>query len=147
MEIWSHFESVTQLFERIAPGLATHAWLGGSFISPKVDPDDIDVTYLLDGKVYDTLSATKQGKVKRLSARQGSVSALRHHKGLRVDCFTFVTRLVAMPWGSLDADEADYFSKRGLWDDWWQRERSGPKGSDPVEHDAVPRRGYLEVAL
>lgn len=118
----------------------------GSFATTKLDPDDIDLTYLLDGGRYEALSNTKRQKVSSLAGRDGDQSRLRSRHGLRVDCF-IVCESVPMPWKDLTAEEAAYFRTRGLWDDWWQRHRTGPKAALPTEADARPVRGYLEVLL
>lgn len=146
-KIWEDFSTTLQLYDEVSPGLATAVWVGGSFTTAKVDPDDIDVTVLLDPTVYGALSNNKQHRVDRISAREpgGQVSRLRARLGLRVDCFAVICAVVPMPWQGLSAEEADYFRTRGLWDDWWQRILGGPKGSMPTTTDALPVRGYLEV--
>lgn len=146
-EIWDHFETVTELFRKVDPELAHAVWVGGSFVTTTVDPDDIDLTYLLDGGRYEALSNTQRKKITSLAARDGNISRLRSKHGLRVDCFTIVCHPVPLPWKDLTAEEAAYFRTRGLWDDWWQRSRTGPKEALPTEADAKPVRGYLEVLL
>jgi hypothetical protein len=146
-DIWSDFETTIDLFRDVDPGLPTAVWIGGSFITSRLDPDDIDLTFLLDGDVYESLSNTKKRKVDRLSARDGQNCRLRTRSNLRVDCFAIVCRLVALPWKDLTDEAATYFRTRGLWDDWWQRFRTVAKGSVPTIEGAKPVRGYLEVLL
>lgn len=149
-EIWDGFLKTIGLYRAIDPGLPEAVWIGGSFVTNKVDPDDIDVTFLLREDRYEALSNKKQHRVDRISARErgGAVSRLRAKLGLRVDCFHFVCVVAPWPWAAdMSVDEATYFRTRGLWDDWWQRILGGPKGSPASPTDALPRRGFLEVPL
>jgi hypothetical protein len=40
-----------------------------------------------------------------------------------------------------------YLRRRGYWDDFWMRTRSGTKGQPFQVADALPRRGYVEISL
>lgn len=140
--IWGEFWTATKLLlESTSPSLTHSAWIGGSFASSKLDPDDIDVTYLLDGRSYDNLSTSKRRRLDTFSQKD----ALRNKTGLRVEPFVLITRLVIAPEKGT-AEENTYFLLRGNWDDHWQRCRTSPDKSDPrTLDDARPRRGYLEV--
>jgi uncharacterized protein DUF6932 len=120
------------------------AWIAGSFTTAKPDPDDIDVTFIVNGEDYRQRGQQDQ-QIVSLFLGYGRVRATL---GLRVDSYV-------IPWerylGSpLQQVHADYFWARGHWDDWWQRARQAPKANPPeppAPGDAVPRRGYLEVLL
>lgn len=120
------------------------AWLGGSFTTSKMDPDDIDVTFIINGDDYLQRSpADKQ--VVSLFLGGGQVRA---QLGLRVD--TFVITWQRYLQGPILPVQMEYFGARGYWDDWWQRHRLAPKTNPPTPPtpgDAVPRRGYLEVHI
>jgi hypothetical protein len=66
--------------------------------------------------------------------------------GLSVDSFIVNWRPYnAMADGSLSQPYGKYAAERGYWDDFWSRVRVTPKGQAPVNADALPNRGYLEV--
>jgi hypothetical protein len=124
--------------------LVMSTWLGGSFISAKPDPGNLDVTLLVDGE----LAASCQGKpgigsLKRLSYRAGMLEEFRVSPCIvRYHYFRspFSQHIVG------DPEVEDYVMKRGAFDDWWQRVRPDgvPKG-EPTQETAAARRGYLEV--
>ncbi len=41
----------------------SRAWIDGSFISEKIDPEDIDLTFVIHGDVYDSLSPALQAEI------------------------------------------------------------------------------------
>lgn len=129
-------EQVRSMIERLAPGLVESAWVGGSFATDRLDPDDVDVTFVLDHSVFDSLPPADQVSARRL----GQGDLVRRKTGLRVDVSVMVRERYPSPWqaGMLDPASIGYFSTRGAWDDWWQRSRSS---ADP----SMPARGYLEV--
>lgn len=139
--IWADWVQITAQTRRIVPVAA--AWLGGSFLTSKLDPDDLDVVYLIDSrKIAAVTKPLHRGFLSLLA--QGD--ALRKLRGKRLD--TFIISWVPDP----DATRAvpgfdDYASDRGYWDDLWQRKLSGPKTAARVPSDALPKRGYLEVIL
>ncbi len=47
-------------------GIAGELWFDGSFITQKVDPDDVDLLVVFDGKTMNQLSVAHQNSVKRL---------------------------------------------------------------------------------
>lgn len=132
--------------EAIGDGSLIHAiWLGGSYVSTKLNPQNIDLTVFID---------------------EGAVAAMRGLEGTRwlASAFNRKTRLVELGVSPLrvgyrpivsvfrserldPADQA-YLRERGAWDDWWQRCRpNGVDKSEPTLHSATPRRGYVEVTL
>jgi hypothetical protein len=140
-EIWSHFEVALEWFRSITPVVCV--WIGGSFLTCKVDPDDIDLVYwCLDTDINEVT-----GSNKLLALQYFADNEIRAQTGLRVDTRYCVWRLnpeadrVAPDW------YLNYVTRRGYWDDFWMRKRSGAKGDPPVLADALPKRGYLEVSL
>lgn len=119
------------------------AWIGGSFLSAKLDPGDIDSVYVIEDATIDTSCASDPQRQRLLAAfAQNQLGAL----GWNIDSFILAWRVNAHP-APQSPDDASYLQNRGYWDDFWQRRRSGPKGATPVRADALPLRGYLEVIL
>lgn len=119
-------------------------WVGGSFVSGVLDPDDVDVTPHLSGpRLRDLKGKPGVGRLKDLFEHRDTVRAR-----YLVEPFPFTWYPVAAPLGGGGAtDEFNYYTTRGIMDDFWQRVRPpGPKVAPTVE-DAPPRRGYLEVIL
>ncbi len=135
--IWHDWQRASLLLQQAVKVHA--AWIGGSFTTKKVDPGDIDVTFLINGDDYRKRTpADKQ--VVALFAHSQVKSAL----GLNVDTYTVSWHCVPDP-ALANGLHRTYFLDRGHWDDWWQRQRVTPKGEPPIAEDTPPRRGYLEV--
>ncbi|MEE6289310.1 hypothetical protein V2J52_16775 [Georgenia sp. MJ173] len=139
--VWADWLQVTAQARKVVPVAA--AWLGGSFLTDKLNPDDLDVIYLIDARQAAAVtSPLYRGFLSLLSQGQ----ALRTLRGSRLD--TFVIDWVPDPDGARMAPGfSDYVADRGYWDDLWQRSLSGPKMAPRVPSDALPKRGYLEVIL
>jgi hypothetical protein len=117
-------------------------WIGGSFTTAKVDPQDIDVTFLISAEDY----AQRQPQDLRVVSQFMGAGQLKTAMGLQVD--SFIVGWVGVPQPlppGRDAAQDQYYWARGHWDDWWQRSRIAPAGAPPGVADASPRRGYLEV--
>lgn len=146
-DIWSEFGQALSQFRALADPMLLTCWLGGSFTTRKTDPDDIDVLLVLDAGQFDASSNTLQAKVRSFVGRDGPLPRLRTKKGLRVDAHALFSRSVLMPWKGLVQADADYFQARGMWDDWWLRHRTVPKGAPPTPACCASSRGYVEVLL
>lgn len=120
-------------------------WLGGSFVSTKLNPKNIDLTVLVD----ETAAACIRGRagakwLLKAFSRQArldelGVSPLRI--GYRPVVSVFRPALLA-------PEDQGYLRDRGAWDDWWQRCRlAGEDEGEPTPETVAPRRGYLEVTL
>lgn len=138
--IWSDWNDALGVLQS---AVTVHAaWIGGSFTTSKVDPEDIDVTFVINGAEVRSLGLPEQ-KVVTLFYRPGYV---KFHLGLKVDSYLLPWECPPSPlppwWASV---QDSYYRARGYWDDWWQRARQSPKGSPPVPAEALPRRGYVEV--
>lgn len=126
--------------------LVHRLWLGGSFVSAKLDPDNIDATLLIDtraeravrgrpGSKWLTTAFESRDSIKR----KFGVSPVR--VGYRPVSHVFQAE-------RMTPEERTYFMERGVWDDWWQRCRPpGQADRAPTEASAIPARGYLEVRL
>lgn len=139
--IWADWQQITAQTRKVVPVAAV--WLGGSFLTDKVDPDDLDAVYLIDARL---IAAVVKPLHRGFLALVAQGDALRQLRGKRLD--TFIITWVPDP----DANRVvpgfdDYIRDRGYWDDLWQRSLSGPKMAARVPSDALPKRGYVEVIL
>lgn len=128
-------------------------WLGGSFISAKLDPNNVDLALFVDG---DSLAICKQkGQSGRISLLSGRDKMTRT---LHVTPSIVPYRYVRSPWDMYRDNPAyqapytgehfRYVGQRGCFDDWWLRMR--PEGEDkgaPTAHTGAWARGYVEVML
>ena len=119
------------------------AWIGGSFTTSKLDPEDIDVTFVINGADLRQRSVPEQ----QIIAPFVGGGQLKSVLGLQVDSYILPWECLPDPSQGMNYFRDQYYVWRGYWDDWWQRARQTPKGSPPVPADALPRRGYLEVLV
>lgn len=145
-KVWEDFEAALELLKS---AVKVHAvWLAGSFISAKLDPNDIDAVFVINARDLGRRAAADQQVVAsfidRVSTGSGTV-APKH--GLKVDSFL----LHWSPIPDLDlknnANHMIYAANRGYWDDFWCRNRTGQKYHPSTWKDALPSRGYLEVMV
>jgi hypothetical protein len=104
-------------------------WIGGSFVSGKDRPADIDFTAVIDGRSSspDCSALLDWTNPAKKWAHQTHPEVGRF---LQVDAYGFVK----YPDGHPRMD--DYHRTRGYWDDWWQRSRATGEAL---------ARGYVEV--
>jgi hypothetical protein len=147
-DIWDGFERWLGTWGEIEAaldlsGLLHRLWLGGSFVSALLDPDDIDVAVFVDKSLYDQASGRPGARsLRRVIGHRSKVAAT-----YRVEPFVvwWLPLGAILRHGDLLVEERDYLAQRGTYDDLWQRVRpDGPKGPPQAEH-AVSRRGYVEV--
>lgn len=139
--VWRHWAQATEVLR--AHVAVRYAWLGGSFVTDVVEPDDIDAVYWVeDTDISNAAADPASAHVLTVFQTPGALKAA----GLQVDAFL-------IPWrsnpegfarGPLDLH---YTRNRGYWDDLWVRQRSGSKAAPKVRLDSIPRCGYLEVNL
>lgn len=121
--------------------LLDRVWLGGSFVSTKLDPRNIDATVFLNAATMKALRGNPGSgiftKSRESWLRDFSVSPLfvEYHPVAKI-----------FNRDKLEDHELAYFADRGRWDDWWQRCRLGEKTAPSVE-SAYAARGYLEVII
>ncbi|WP_330261732.1 DUF6932 family protein [Streptomyces sp. NBC_00539] len=141
-ELWSEWEHHRAAVEAWT-GEITRLWVGGSFISGKQEPSDVDVTYLLRSEVYDRLD---QESLVSLGELTDQPWCTEH--SMRIDAY--VVRLPdAMPFWQMmpslfTSATSESFRDIGLYDEVWQRTRAS---SDPAGRLGELRRGYVEVLL
>lgn len=136
-EVWAEFEQALELLRSAVH--VSRVWLGGSFLTSKAEPGDVDAVFLIRADRLERAMRDDYGsKVVGLAARG---HMFKEVTGLRVDSFI-------VPWALEDTDEVtvpEYQQRRGYWDDWWERRRRAP--GEPLESEAYQRRGYVEVVI
>lgn len=140
--IWDEWEQATAVLREAVP--VAQVWLAGSFTTTKLDPNDIDCLYWLNTDLVS--AAMSDDAAKNVIGLFAQPNALRQQFGLRIDSYVATWRSIPDP-ALGDHLDWKYYRDRGHWDDWWQRQRSGPKGAPPGRADSIQRRGYLEVTL
>lgn len=118
-QLASHLASCVSIFD---------LWVDGSFITAKMDPEDIDLTIVLDGDVADRLSPQAQAFLGAIMSDQHSIPDLH--------AFVVVTRPRGHPDQILLAEAAAEMSS------WWQVMRGGWCKGMPVV-----RWGETDVGL
>ncbi|WP_137875458.1 hypothetical protein [Rhodococcus sp. Q] len=117
-------------------------WVGGSFTTSKLHPEDVDVSPILDGPKLDAIKGKPGcGKMSKLFENRDSVV-----RDFGVEPFPVTWwPVTTMHAREISIFEHDYVLARGLMDDFWQRVRSSPVKGPLTVADSEPRRGYLEV--
>jgi hypothetical protein len=138
--IWADWQQAVAVLQS---AVVVHAaWIGGSFTTDKVDPQDIDVTFLISVEDY----AHRQPQDQRVVSPFTNAGQVKAVMRLQVDSFVVGWMAIPQPLPpGRDGVQDFYYRARGYWDDWWQRCRIAPAGTPPSATDASPRRGYLEV--
>lgn len=146
--IWSDWNRAVALLRSAA--LLHRAWVSGSFLTDKLDPNDIDAIFIINRADWATRPQEDKQVVESFINRQQTddQGGSRPCHGMRVDSYV-------IQWGAYRADDSgkrpppyqSYAEHRGYWDDWWSRVRS--PGSDKADrkNECFPARGYLEVSF
>lgn len=101
-------------------------WIGGSFVSAKPEPGDIDVCSFVDGPTVDALSQQEQDLIRFMAAG-------KHTQAFwTVDSYVVTEYPVGSPHRSKYEDALRY------WSSWWGQSR-------PDDHGNVQPRGFLDV--
>lgn len=149
-DLWENFERYLSRFFHLEEKYAgilpvpllDRVWLGGSFVSAKLDPRNVDATLLINSAAKDALRG-KPGVGLFTKSRD---SVLAEYKVSRLflnyEPVVHVFRL-----NEMEDSERNYLAGRGAWDDWWQRRRNDGDPEGPTVDTCPPRRGYLEVVF
>lgn len=148
--IWNGFRSYLAACRQVEQDSALPflraVWFAGSFISDKLNPEDIDITPIINGASVEALKGHPgAGKVKQLfTERQHAVDSF-HVEPFVVQWVPLASTLFP---DTLSDQAQSYLRQRGGVDDWWQRLRATPGiKAKPTAAEATPRRGYLEVIV
>ncbi|MER5338845.1 hypothetical protein ABT030_00590 [Streptomyces mirabilis] len=125
--------------------LVDRLWLGGSFASSKLNPDNIDVTVFVD---HEAEKVVRSHEGARWLTEAFQREAIKKEFGLSPIRVRYVRVPSPFRTKELTQDDRLYYGDRGAWDDWWQRRRASDHIKDgPTVETAAARRGYLEVTL
>lgn len=145
--VWDDYELGRDL---LRSKVRVHAiWIGGSFLTTKVDAKDLDALFIVSARDYKNQDVAGRQVVESFLPKAGPLgTTVRGHGLTRLDSFL----LMWSPFSPLDPNSSpahlEYAVRRGYWDDFWQRDRfNKPDGKPPHWKDALPVRGYLEVEL
>ncbi|WP_342006895.1 MULTISPECIES: hypothetical protein [Arthrobacter] len=136
--LWNNFTSLVTQVRRITP--AASVYIGGSFVSWKRKPDDIDCVFVLDKAFTRAITNEKHVRLLRSLGRGKNGSLFKYG----IDSYT-------LDWEAIPITQPEnnlhhrYLIHRGYWDDWLQR--NSVKNEDPHPVHALPGHGYLEVML
>lgn len=132
-ELQFHRAQVECLF-----GEVRRIWLAGSFVSGKLDPSDVDLTYLVAADTFGAV--TEAGDLADLANLMDREWCVKHE--MRVDAYLLpLPATVAFEdlgvTGAMAPGDTQVFQSLGLYDEIWQRCRGSRQ----------QRRGYVEVTL
>jgi len=118
--LYSGWRSRRQAIVAVLAGIQME-WVGGSFASGKLDPDDLDVVTFLDSAALAALPQDEREKVQDLVEGR----PISRHAGTH-------GWLVAV-YAPGSPEHERYLRARGYWDDLWSRDYDGTE------------RGFLDV--
>ncbi|BBY41813.1 DUF6932 family protein [Mycolicibacterium celeriflavum] len=133
-QIWSDFIDLVELIRRLRVRVPA-AFVGGSFVTDKTDPSDVDAALFID--------MSRITRPDTFSEVEKIVANPKVDLGLKVDAFLIQWH----PDGTQVGREPNYIGQRGTWDDFWQRKVAKADRNPPQRSHAMPVRGYLEVVL
>lgn len=149
-ELWTNFERYLTIFltledrySELLPGpLVDRVWLGGSFVSAKRDPRNIDTTSFVNRAAHTAIRG-KEGAGVFSKSRDYFLDEFKLSP-----LFVYYEPVVSVfKLDELEDSQRAYLLSRGAWDDWWQRRRQDGERQAPTVETCEPRRGYLEVVL
>lgn len=146
--IWADWKRAVALLRSAV--MVHRAWVSGSFLTDKLDPNDIDAIFIINRADWAARQQEDKQVVESFINRQQTDdqggSTPRH--GMRVDSYV-------IPWGAYRPDNSGkrpppyqtYAEHRGYWDDWWSRVRSPGSAKADLKSECFPARGYVEVSF
>ncbi|GAA2381041.1 hypothetical protein Cme02nite_15320 [Catellatospora methionotrophica] len=153
--LWQGLTSYLALWRRVEDKAAAvldgrtilmSVWLGGSFISAKDSPSNVDLTIIANG---DTLDECDKCGIKSQLSELAKRESMTRRLGVTPTILKY--RWFRSPWDMMRSanytlDQRAYAAFRGSMDDWWLRaRRDGEAKSEPTMETGSWRRGYLEV--
>lgn len=153
-ELWSGLERYLSKFFKLEEEYAAiledrplvpYIWLGGSFVSPKLDPENIDLSVIVDDRGAEALKGRPSAQ---WLVRAFNRKSCLHEYGLSPIEIRYRQIASVFRPDKLPVADQGYLRDRGAWDDWWQRCRhEGLPNGAPTLDTAGVARGYLEVTL
>lgn len=137
-EIWSGFELIFDAVHE-AVGEIAACWIGGSYLSDKPNPSDLDCVFIIDQEL---LLRARSDPEKRTLLAMIANSEAKYRLQLKVDTYI----LEWHPQHGVDEGDSRrkeyYLQVRGFYDDLFARSRAGSQRSQ-----SIPVQGYLEVIV
>lgn len=133
-QVWSDFNDLLDLIRRKKVRVPA-AFLGGSFVTNKADPSDVDAALIID--------MSRISNPATIAALKKIVQDPKKSPGLKVDALVIQWH----PDGTENGGNPSYFAQRGKWDDFWQRKVAKANRVPSQRSHAMPVRGYLEVII
>jgi hypothetical protein len=134
-QVWSDFNDLLELIRRKKVRVPA-AFLGGSFVTSKLDPSDVDAALIIDAS-----RISDPNTFADLKAIVDDPKA----SGLQVDAFLIQWYPDGSELGG--GNQVAYAKQRSKWDDFWQRKVAKADRRPPQRHHAMPVRGYVEVVI
>lgn len=132
--IWEGFLKTVDLIKGAVGSLA-EVWIGGSFITNKEHPHDIDVVFFFKEGDIEEASHAGSFVLNVLARKLESIKRLNEY----VDGYL----VVVQPTEIENKDPQGWISMRGYWDQFWSKTRFG----DDDARWLYPAAGYLEVMI
>lgn len=133
-KLWADWEELTEAV-RETVGIVPAVWMGGSFLTDRVEPGDVDSVYVIESRhMLGARADPRRAKFIQTVADNGA----KKFFGLQIDSFV----LEWTPRSGTAIVHPEYLMFRGYWDDLWSRERC-----EDDREESIPRRGYLEVIV
>lgn len=122
--------------------LLERVWIGGSFPSAELDPEDVDISPIINGAALRSIEGKPgSGRAQKLFESRKDVRRRYGVEPFAILRESFTTIMMK----DLTSSEFEYLATRGLFDDFWLRRRASATKGPMTSGDSAPRRGYLEV--
>lgn len=125
-----------------------YVWIGGSFVSDKENPNNLDLTVFINGNIAEKIKGQEgSGWVNRHAFSRKELGKKDHEfYGLTpIKVLYYPVEQIFHPKDCTE-NEIEYMIDRGRWDDWLQRKRDDNTREITVS-SCETRRGYVEVQL
>ncbi|MEE8667258.1 MAG: hypothetical protein SOI13_05205 [Bifidobacterium mongoliense] len=144
--VWAGFTKYISAWKAVenqyGDKLLLAAWISGSFISSKLNPEDIDISPIIQQDALEH-SGISSNRLKSLIGHREKVRERYHVEPFPIRWRSIESTLIPE---RLPDDVKTYLAQRGAMDDWWQRSRPNPSIKQrPVAPSRISSRGYLEV--
>lgn len=130
-KLWSEWLELTNLVHSTVGDLPA-VWIGGSFVSSKEEPNDLDVVYILKTESVLALDEFRKSVL--------AVIAEDQYTGSVQPYFLYIEEMLDATPNTKNGDATIALMQRGYWDQLWSRTRDS-------NNPAYPARGYLEVII
>jgi hypothetical protein len=87
----------------VGHGIPGEVWVNGSFLTEKIDPEDVDITVRLDGTFYDQATVQQRNALRRIMETTGSE---------RIDGYLQLEWPVGHPYYALGVENYEYWRKQ-----------------------------------